>query len=265
MGLFDRKKKLKGAEPCCLCGNPDVTDKLADGWICQECIRKGAGFRSRGEKMEDISKERVIKCTEENMKNRELYKQFTPTLKIKEYLYIDEEKRQWLIPPTAMEKGVIPTVFSYDDFIDISVQKNGVDVISGGGAETLAGGALFGTAGALVGASIGRKTVGEEIKHLNIFIRTRKPRFNLTGILLYNNDRGAKAGTTTYNYLLLDVEQILSAFAVIKADSEEKKQFKQNVSPLSVPDEIVKYKKLCDDGIITPEEFEAKKKELLGL
>ncbi len=30
-------------------------------------------------------------------------------------------------------------------------------------------------------------------------------------------------------------------------------------------DEIRKYKELCDDGIITEEEFEAKKKQLLGL
>ena len=30
-------------------------------------------------------------------------------------------------------------------------------------------------------------------------------------------------------------------------------------------DDIRKYKKLLDDGIITQEEFEAKKKELLGM
>lgn len=37
---------------------------------------------------------------------------------------------------------------------------------------------------------------------------------------------------------------------------------KQETSPA---DEILKYKKLADAGIITPEEFEQKKKELLGL
>lgn len=34
---------------------------------------------------------------------------------------------------------------------------------------------------------------------------------------------------------------------------------------LSVADEISKFKKLLDDGVITNEEFEAKKKQLLGL
>lgn len=42
---------------------------------------------------------------------------------------------------------------------------------------------------------------------------------------------------------------------------------KQNVSvqPLDEADQIRKFKSLLDDGIITEEEFEAKKKQLLGL
>ena len=37
------------------------------------------------------------------------------------------------------------------------------------------------------------------------------------------------------------------------------------VQQASTADEILKFKKLADDGIITQEEFEAKKKQLLGL
>lgn len=37
------------------------------------------------------------------------------------------------------------------------------------------------------------------------------------------------------------------------------------VSNANITDEIRKYKQLCDDGIITKEEFEAKKKQLLNL
>ena len=36
-------------------------------------------------------------------------------------------------------------------------------------------------------------------------------------------------------------------------------------SNISIADEIVKFKKLVDDGVITKEEFEAKKKQLLDL
>lgn len=37
------------------------------------------------------------------------------------------------------------------------------------------------------------------------------------------------------------------------------------VQEVSAPEEILKYKQLLDMGVITPEEFEAKKKQLLGL
>lgn len=37
------------------------------------------------------------------------------------------------------------------------------------------------------------------------------------------------------------------------------------IQELSVADEILKFKELADKGIITPEEFNAKKKQLMGL
>lgn len=43
-------------------------------------------------------------------------------------------------------------------------------------------------------------------------------------------------------------------------DAEE-----ETLTSTSIPDEIRKYKELFDEGIITEEEFSAKKKQLLGL
>ena len=40
---------------------------------------------------------------------------------------------------------------------------------------------------------------------------------------------------------------------------------KEKLNGVSGADEITKYKKLYDDGVITQEEFEAKKEQLLGL
>lgn len=45
----------------------------------------------------------------------------------------------------------------------------------------------------------------------------------------------------------------------------ESKSVSQIINPLSGADEILKYKQLLDEGIITQEEFNAKKKQLLGL
>ena len=42
-------------------------------------------------------------------------------------------------------------------------------------------------------------------------------------------------------------------------------QAQQVVQTLSPADELLKYKQLLDSGVITQEEFDAKKKQLLGL
>lgn len=56
---------------------------------------------------------------------------------------------------------------------------------------------------------------------------------------------------------------------MVKAIKEAQQNYinKQNVSVQSLDeaDQIRKFKSLLDDGIITEEEFEAKKKQLLGL
>lgn len=67
------------------------------------------------------------------------------------------------------------------------------------------------------------------------------------------------------------IEQVSKETAdpMVKAIKEAQQNYinKQNVSvqPLNEADQIRKFKSLLDDGIITEEEFKAKKKQLLGL
>lgn len=56
--------------------------------------------------------------------------------------------------------------------------------------------------------------------------------------------------------LALKMKERIEGYSMKRSDA---------VRQLSSADEILKYKKLLDDGIITQEEFEAKKKELLNL
>ena len=61
-------------------------------------------------------------------------------------------------------------------------------------------------------------------------------------------------------------EYAKGVFSVLyKAFTEYKEKGENNDSSVSAADEIVKFKKLLDDGIISQEEFDAKKKQLLGL
>ncbi|MBU9695603.1 SHOCT domain-containing protein [Limosilactobacillus portuensis] len=77
-----------------------------------------------------------------------------------------------------------------------------------------------------------------------LFISNGSQNFKFTNLSL----DGAKALTNSLNEQLNRNENTVSQNTVT-----------------SSADEIVKFKKLADDGIITQEEFEAKKKQLLDL
>ena len=70
------------------------------------------------------------------------------------------------------------------------------------------------------------------------------------------------SGRITF-YLLENCEDLNSACTKLLLNRQDQK--KTNDSTVSNADELKKYKDLLDAGIITQEEFDAKKKELLGL
>lgn len=87
-------------------------------------------------------------------------------------------------------------------------------------------------------------------------------------------DRNASSGTSGAYYdensiILKNREQLNEALKIKKyienCISEKKSSEKETANSISAADEILKFKQLLDIGAITEEEFEAKKKQLLGL
>lgn len=63
-------------------------------------------------------------------------------------------------------------------------------------------------------------------------------------------------------------ERMEDIFEYVKRQVEKNKNSLSNTTiqrPIASADEIIKYKELLDSGIITQEEFELKKKQLLGI
>ena len=67
------------------------------------------------------------------------------------------------------------------------------------------------------------------------------------------------------NSKLLDNEKVDAAVNYIRGKIKEARNPKATVAALSPAEELKKFKDLLDSGIITQEEFDAKKKQLLGL
>lgn len=72
-----------------------------------------------------------------------------------------------------------------------------------------------------------------------------------------------------YRQIVKNVEEVMSVLQIISKDNNAKSVPQNNPVDVGIvysdADEIRKYKALLDDGIITQEEFDAKKKQLLGL
>lgn len=92
--------------------------------------------------------------------------------------------------------------------------------------------------------------------------------FGISGAI--ENQHGAKAAKYDENSISFsnlnlnkEVEQIKAYIERLIVEAKNRQQIVQ--STFSSADELLKYKSLLDDGVITQDEFEAKKRQLLGI
>lgn len=248
MGLFSKK------EICCICKQNEGDKKIVEGVICKDCISKCGQFLiTFGWK--NISSESVKQAIQANAKNQERVEMFHSTSKIEKYIELDETNRLWKVPCFS------PTlIFTYDDIISYELLQDGEAITKGGLGSAVVGGALFGGVGAIVGGSIGSKKTKQEISEYRIKIITRNSCYPEIFINFLVAGK-IKSGSLLYKTYTGNAQRVLSTLTVITDSVSSQPQ----IQSLDATDEIVKYKNLLDNGIITQEEFDAKKKQLLGL
>ena len=160
-----------------------------------------------------------------------------------------------------------PTLFNYEDIIDYELTIDGDQIAKGGIGSAVAGGLMFGGVGAIVGSNVGKKTTSSIIKNMQIRISLNHP-YKSEYIIAFETNGGIKAGGYDYNKFKAEADNTISFLDSLCAKAVAEKALAANAAqPLAVSsaDEILKYKNLLDSGIISQEEFDAKKKQLLGL
>lgn len=178
---------------------------------------------------------------------------FSPTQRVEKYFEIDENNGLWKVPSFHPS-----LVFSSEEIINFELLQNGDSITKGGLGSSIVGGALFGGVGAIVGSNVGKKKTVQEITEFRIKIITRNPFYPEIYINLLVTGKTKSNGIVFKSYIA-SAQKILSLLTIITAKDEKKEP------SASSADEILKFKHLLDEGIITQEEFEAKKKQLLGL
>ena len=158
-------------------------------------------------------------------------------------------------------------IFLPKDLVDYEIRVDNEVVITSktktkkGVGKAVAGGLLFGEAGAIAGAVAGNSKstttqTQKEIHHYSLVLKVNdltKPSF----IINIDSVQIAEDVVTSLDILVGNTKKIVVEEAVQPEAPKE-------TTKLDKFDELKKYKELLDAGVITQEEFDAKKKELLG-
>lgn len=154
-------------------------------------------------------------------------------------------------------------VVPFSSLVSFHINQRGKNVNKKHGiTRAVVGGALLGGVGAIVGATTGGKQY-DVITELSVSINLSNPD-TTRNIKLINTE--TKASSFVFTNALKQAEAITSLLERVAKVTEEQKL--ETVKKDKLPDavtEIKRFKKLLDDGVLTQEEFNAKKKQLLGL
>lgn len=185
---------------------------------------------------------------------------FVTTKQIGNFVAFDDNQKKWAILSSVL--GKIEQIYNYSDIVDFELLEDGESVAKGGLGRALVGGALFSGVGAIVGGVTGKRKTTGIINSLKLKVTID----NIYNPVVYINfiTTKTKKNGFTYQTISKSAQECLSMFQLV-CDKHNKEEKEPDRASSSIIDEIKQFKELLDDGIITQEEFDKKKKELLDL
>lgn len=266
MGLFQ-------TENCPICGTPTGAFKKSSAkfngvFICQSCakILSTNGIQLYNLRTYSIDDLKNIIATSLNVKEKHLQNidSFKATKTVGNFIHFDDENQKFALPKTTMTGKVVDLkIYDYSSILDFDLLEDGNSLEKGGVGRALVGGSLFGGVGAVVGSNTGHKHK-KTCSRLQIKITLNDMAIPVVYINFIKAE--TKKDSFIYKSIYPLAQEALSLLNIIC--QSQKKNTNQNASTSNTDsdaDEILKFKQLLDSGIITQEEFDAKKKQLLGL
>ena len=277
MGL----KKYK----CVLCGiNMIIVGiRIASGEaICDMCFRqfcKVAGLRYHSLPLSSplyssitskikMDENEIRHFMKDYLSGISLAQTFSATKRIEGYIEFDEVNEKIMVPQhettlTGSKRLIGSTLIEYSKIVGYELLQDGESVTSGGLGAAVVGGLLFGGVGAIVGGATGSKKSSSLCTSLQVKI-TINDTNNPAAFVVFHSGAGIERRSERYKYLFKSAHECISILQLI-CESNKPVERPSNTVFVSDADEIMKYKKLVDVGAISQEEYELKKKQLLGL
>lgn len=288
-----------GKKTCIECGKQlgvmSPKAECKDGWLCKDCflqtgmkwsldelkVAQSLPYHLLKTRAHTVASSENAKVSFQPLKTRahtaasskNAKVSFQPTYKCAGIAEFDDKAKQIRVSDEWHDKH-LPNRYSqfrYDQIIDFEILEDGATVASGGIGRAVVGGLLFAGVGAVVGAAT-RKAKGF-CYHLSVKITVKghpEPAFYVTLI-----DKKTKKAGSEYENKLKAAQDLVSKLQLITNETSgasisprggaNSSEVVANMSDVSAADEIRKFKKLMDDEIISKDEFDAKKRQLLDL
>lgn len=226
-----------------------------DEVVCNECFLRAETLSPKQMVFtKKVTADEIRQSIIDSNKNGENLLNFKSTKDIGNAVKFDDKNKRFLILGHK-EFHVI----NYSDVTSFELIKNGDVITSSGLGRAVAGGVLFGGAGAVVGAVTGKGKEKDYCNSLKIKINTKNPDHSSYYINFLN--KRVKEGSSEYSIAYSESQITLS---ILQKNCEVQNADTTTVS-VSASEEIMKYKKLLDAGAITEDEYNEKKKQLLDL
>lgn len=158
--------------------------------------------------------------------------------------------------------------YKFSDIINYEVYENGKTQVQGRAGSALIGGAFFGLGGLIVGSSMSRN-INEKCSQLKLIIRLND--FDCPQIVInYVNNAILDKSDSLYINIKENLQSVCSMLEYMLNEktleqSSVVKQEEKTVSTKTNKEQLQELKEMLDDGLITQEDFEKKKKQILGL
>lgn len=174
-------------------------------------------------------------------------------------LAVDDTGKRWML---AQPIGSAPKIYSFRDLLSFDLIQNGNQIISGNDGKAAVGAVLFGTAGAVVGASA-KKKVSDVCNGLHLELNVND--LNCPLIKLPFIEQQMAVNSPLYEIRSEFARKVMAILSYIKANAEQPMQKTLEQSHPDIYKEIEKLHALKEKGILTEEEFTQKKKSILGI
>jgi len=174
-------------------------------------------------------------------------------------IYLDEIHEKFAF---VAGKNSTPKIYNYSDIINFELLKDGGSIAKGRAGSALVGGLLLGAAGAVIGSSRAKQQM-QTCNSMIITITVDDPNSPLISIPLISSE--IKTASFLYESIIKTAQSTMSMLGYMQNKGKPDNAPIDMAAGISSADEIKKYKQLFDDGVLTEDEFTAKKKQLLDI